>query len=157
PMVALPQSMHFWLLNAARGAGVTPAHVAVPLLGIVSSLIGAARKIRASTSWSEPLSLWMAVVGFSGTGKTPGLNVTRRVLSLIDRERKHQIAELQRAHETRAQQAKAANKKWENEVKDAVEAGQSAPPKPADATELGPFVVPRPCVSDATIERIAVL
>src|SRR6476646_1638567 len=78
PVEALPGSLHGWLLRAARGAGVTPAHVAVPLLGIASSLIGTARRVRACRSWSEPLTMWVAVVGSSGTGKTPGLDVTRR-------------------------------------------------------------------------------
>src|SRR5215467_14880969 len=101
--------------------------------------------------------MWVAVVGFSGTGKTPGLDVTRRVLSVIERSRKQKIAELQREHETRAQKAKAEKKKWEKAVADAVEAKLPAPPKPADATEPGPFVAPRLCLSDGTIERLAVL
>jgi len=99
----------------------------------------------------------VAVVGFSGTGKTPGLDVTRRALSLIERGRKQKIAELQREHETRAQKAKAEKKKWEKAVADAVEAKLPAPPKPADATEPGPFVGPRLSLSDSTIERLAVL
>jgi hypothetical protein len=157
PVEALPTSIQEWLLRAARGAGVTPAHVAVPLLGIASSLIGTARRVRACRSWSEPLTMWVAVVGFSGTGKTPGLDVTRRVLSLIERGRKQKIAELQREHETRAQKAKAEKKRWEKAVADAVEANVPAPPKPAGATEPGPFVAPRLCLSDSTIERLAVL
>jgi hypothetical protein len=157
PVEALPASMREWLLRSARGAGVTPAHVAVPLLGIASSLIGTARRVRACRSWSEPLTMWVAVVGFSGTGKTPGLDVTRRVLSVIERARKQKIAEMQREHETRAQRAKAERKKWEKAVADAVEAELPAPAKPAGATEPGPFVAPRLCLSDATIERIAVL
>jgi hypothetical protein len=157
PVEALPVSLHGWLLRAARGAGVTPAHVAVPLLGIASSLIGTARRVRACRSWSEPLTMWVALIGFSGTGKTPGIDVTRRVLSLIERERKQEIAELQREHETRAQKAKAEKKKWEKAVAEAVEAKLPTPPKPADATEPGPFVAPRLCLSDSTIERIAVL
>jgi Protein of unknown function (DUF3987) len=157
PVEALPASVHGWLLRAARGAGVTPGHVAVPLLGIVSSLIGTTRRVRACRSWSEPLTMWVAVVGFSGTGKTPGIDVTRRVLSVIARQRKHKVAEMQRQHETRVQRAKAEKKKWEQEVAQAVENNQSAPPKPADATEPGPFVTPRLCLSDGTIERIAVL
>jgi len=64
---------------------------------------------------------------------------------------------MQREHETRAQRAKAERKKWEKAVAEAVEAKLPAPPKPADATEPGPFVAPRLCLSDATIERIAVL
>src|SRR5262249_50095736 len=70
PVEALPASLRGWLLRAACGAGVTPAHVAVPLLGIASSLIGTARRVRACRSWSEPLTMWVAVIGFSGTGKT---------------------------------------------------------------------------------------
>jgi Protein of unknown function (DUF3987)/Bifunctional DNA primase/polymerase, N-terminal len=157
PVEALPASIRGWLLRAARGAGVTPAHVAVPLLGIASSLIGTARRVRACRPWSEPLTMWVAVVGFSGTGKTPGLDVTRRVLSLIERGRKQKIAEMQREHETRAQKAKAEKKKWEKAVAEAVEAKLPAPPKPADATEPGPFVAPRLSLSDSTIERLAVL
>ncbi len=157
PVEALPASLHGWLLRAARGAGVTPAHVAVPLLGIASSLIGTARRVRACRSWSEPLTMWVAVVGFSGTGKTPGLDVTRRVLSVIERARKQKIAELQREHETRAQRAKAEKKKWGKAVAEAVEANVAPPPKPASATEPGTFVAPRLSLSDSTIERLAVL
>jgi Protein of unknown function (DUF3987)/Bifunctional DNA primase/polymerase, N-terminal len=157
PAGALPTSMHEWLLRAAHGAGVTPAHVAVPLVGIASSLIGTARRVRASRSWSEPLSMWVAVIGFSGTGKTPGIDVTRRALSEIERARKEKIAEMQREHESRAQRAKAERKKWEKAVTEAVEANSPAPPKPVTAMEPGPFVAPRLCLSDGTIERIAVL
>jgi Protein of unknown function (DUF3987)/Bifunctional DNA primase/polymerase, N-terminal len=157
PLDTLPASLHGWLLRAARGAGVTPGHVAVPLLGIASSLIGTARRVRASRSWSEPLAMWVALIGFSGTGKTPGIDVTRRVLSLIERDRKQKIAELQREHETRAQKAKAEKKKWEQAVAEAVEANLPAPAKPLEASEPGPFVAPRLSVSDSTIERIAVL
>src|SRR5262249_32076268 len=157
PVEAWPASLHGWLLRAARGAGVTPAHVAVPLLGIASSLIGTARRVRACRPWSEPLTMWVAVIGFSGTGKTPGMDVTRRVLSQIERGRKQTIAEMQREHETRAQRAKAEKKKWEKAVSEAVEAKLPPPPKPAEATEPDAFVAPRLCLSDGTIERLAVL
>jgi hypothetical protein len=157
PTERMPASMRDWLLRTARGAGVTPAHVAAPLLGISSSLIGAARRIKASKSWSEPMTLWTGNVGYSGTGKTPGLNTIRRAVAQIERDRKNIIAELHRTHDTKAQTAKAARKKWEGEVEAAVDSGQSGPQKPADAMDPGPFVVPRFCVSDSTIERLAVL
>src|SRR5262245_29665713 len=64
---------------------------------------------------------------------------------------------MQREHETRAQKAKAEKKKWEQAVTQAVENNLPAPPKPADASEPGPFVAPRLCLSDSTIERLAVL
>ena len=64
PVEALPASLRGWLLRAARGAAVTPGHVAVPLLGIASSLIGTARRVRACRSWSEPLTMWVAFSAF---------------------------------------------------------------------------------------------
>ena len=45
-----------WLDRAAHGAGVSPDHVAVPLLGVASSLIGTARRVQASRPWSEPMT-----------------------------------------------------------------------------------------------------
>lgn len=78
-----------WIEGAAHAAGVTPAHVAVPLLGVASSLIGAARRVRATKSWSQPMTLWTALVGHSGTGKTPGIDATKNAMSLIERDRAH--------------------------------------------------------------------
>jgi Protein of unknown function (DUF3987) len=157
PLDALTDEWRTWLENAAHGAGVTPAHVMVPLLSLASSLIGAARRIRASSSWSEPFTNWTCVVGFSGTGKTPGLDVSRRALAAIERSRKHKLGELQREHETRVETAKAAAKKWRAEVEAAVEAGDRPPPMPEQAVLPGAFITPRLYVSNVTIERLATL
>src|SRR5262245_11376285 len=157
PMEAVPESLHDWLNRAARGSGTTAAHVAAPLIGIASSLIGTARRIRASRSWSQPTTLWCALVGFSGTGKTPGIDATRKPVGHIEYQRRDKVAELQRQHETRAQAAKVAKKKWENEVEEAIKSGLPHPPKPNMAMDVGPFVSPRLCVSDSTVERLAVL
>jgi hypothetical protein len=40
------------------------------------------------------MTIWAAVVGASGTGKTPGIDVTKRALTFIDRTRKAEIAKL---------------------------------------------------------------
>src|SRR5262245_35664183 len=64
---------------------------------------------------------------------------------------------MQREHETRAEKAKVEKKEWEKAVAEAVKAKLPTPPKPAAATEPGPFVAPRLSVSDSTIERLAVL
>jgi Protein of unknown function (DUF3987) len=106
PIEALPGVCRGWVERAAHGAGATAAHVAVPMLGIISSLIGTARRVKASRSWTEPLTCWTAVVGFSGTSKTPGINATKRALSQVERDRKPKIAEQQRAHESRVEAAK---------------------------------------------------
>src|SRR5262249_4512817 len=112
PVEIFDPAWQHWLKRAAHGAGAKPDHVAVPLLSVASSLIGAARRVWASSSWSEPLSLWTAVVGFSGSGKTPGLEVSRRALASIERNRMSNIDEARRAHERLKAAAQAAAKQW---------------------------------------------
>ncbi len=157
PDDVLPPPWRHWVERSARGAGVTAAHVAVPLIGIASSQIGGARRVQAARAWSEPMTLWVATVGFSGTGKTPGLDVVRRALAHIERARRSKIAELQREHETRAEAATAARKKWKADVEGAIAGGLPPPPQPAEAAEVAPFVAPRLSVSNATIEKLTTL
>jgi hypothetical protein len=97
PLDVFSSSWQEWATNAAHGAGTIVDHVMVPLLGTASSLIGIARRIRPTKSWAEPLTQWIAIVGYSGTGKTPGLDVTKRALARIERNRKNRIGELRRA------------------------------------------------------------
>jgi Protein of unknown function (DUF3987) len=157
PGDVFPPPVRAWLERASHGAGATTAHVAIPFLGAVSSLIGTARCVHPVKAWPEPCTTWMGIVGFSGTGKTPGLDVVKRALDQIEKNRKHRLAKLQLDHETRAEAAKAALKKWKADVEEAIEHGKGAPDKPASATDPGPFVIPKLHVSNTTIERLATL
>ena len=71
PGDVFPFPLARWLQRASRGAGVRIDHITVPMLGVASSLIGKARRVQASTSWMEPVTLWACVVGQSGDRKTP--------------------------------------------------------------------------------------
>ena len=157
PLEVFSEKIQHLVRWTAKGAGVTPAHVAVPLIGIVSGLIGTGRRVKATSSWLQPLTCWTVVVGFSGTGKTPGLNVTRRVLKEIERLNKTADDERKRRHETKKAEAEAARKKWQTDLKAAVEGGLPAPPMPAQADDPGKFVPIRLFVSDGTTERLAEL
>src|SRR5262249_22519987 len=46
-----------WLVRAAHGAGGTTGHVAVPLIAVAASLIGAAGRVPGSGSGAQPLTL----------------------------------------------------------------------------------------------------
>jgi hypothetical protein len=157
PADTLDPTWQDYVERASRGAGVTIAHVAVPLITIISGLIGSARRVEASRSWTEPMTLWSAVVGFSGTGKTPGIDVSKRTLAFIAQNRREKISELQRAHETRAEAARAAQKKWRKEMEEAIARGVSPPSRPLEAADVPEFIAPRLYVSDITTERAAVL
>jgi hypothetical protein len=155
------------IMRAAHGAGVSFDHVAVPLLAIASGVIGTARRIKASRSWTEPAATWAAIVGLSGSGKTPGINVGKRALVEVERNRRTIINEKRRSHEARRESAKLAREQWKAKLKETAEEmvvslGQyrdvkAAEPMPAAAADPGPFIEPRLFVTDSTIERLAQL
>jgi Protein of unknown function (DUF3987) len=159
PVDTLSAPWRAWVERAAHGAGVTPGHVLVPLLGVTSSLIGTSRRVRASRSWSEPMTLWTSVVASSGDRKTPGLNVTLRALNLIEKGNSAAISLSRLAHETRIQKSKEAHKKWKDERQAALDAKppRDPPSMPTDAIDPGDFISPRLYATDPTIESLAPL
>ena len=159
PVDVLTPAWQEWLLRACHGAGVRPEHVAVPLIGVASSLIGTARRVRASTSWSEPMTLWACVVADSGDRKTPGLNVTRRALDLIEKNNSATTSAKRLAHWTLAQKAKEVKKQWKQDREAALKASppREPPPLPTEAIDPGNFIEPLIYATDPTIERLAAL
>ena len=147
------------LRRASKGAGVLVDHVALPLFGIASSLIGTARRIRASSSWSVPTTLWSAVVAASGDGKTPGLNVSRRVLDRIEKDNTDAIKTLQIGHATCRQRAKEARQQWERQRKEALKAEppREPPQYPLEAIDPGDFIYPRLYATDPSVASLSPL
>jgi hypothetical protein len=101
PLEVLSPKLQEVIERTSKGAGVTHAHVVVPLIGISSGLIGYSRRVRATASWFQPATCWTALVGYSGTGKTPGLTVTRRAAKEVEQSRKKDEEERKRDHETK--------------------------------------------------------
>jgi uncharacterized protein DUF3987 len=135
PLEAFSSQLQQVVERTCNGAGVTPAHVAVPLLGISSGLIGYSRRIKATASWVQPATCWTALVGYSGTGKTPGHNVTRRAAKEVERLGKKDEGERKRNHETKEVAAKAAYDNWKRQVKEATETGLAPPNMPEAAID----------------------
>jgi len=103
------------------------------------------------------MTCWAAIVGESGTGKTPGIDTIKRAMDQVERNNRNKVAELRRQHETKAEAAKAARAQWKKQVEEAVAAGQAGPQMPEAATDPGKFIAPRPYVSNSTIERLGEL
>jgi hypothetical protein len=157
PLEVLSPKLQEVIRRTSKGAGATPAHVAVPLLGITSGLIGYSRRVKATASWVQPATCWTALVGYSGTGKTPGHNVTRRAAKEVEQSRKKDEEKRKRDHETKKQAAKAAYDSWKQKVQEATEAGRPPPEMPEAAVDPGKYVPIRLIVNDGTIERLAEL
>ncbi len=146
-----------WLSRASRGAGTRIDHIAVPLIGVASSLIGKARRVEASSSWIEPVTLWTCIVAPSGDRKTPGLKAILRTLDHIEKENAptHEAAHL--AHATRKGKAKEILKRWKQDCAKALKDKTEPKPMPVEAIEPGDFIWPSIYVTDATVPRLAKL
>jgi hypothetical protein len=155
PQDVFPPGLSDWLARASRGAGTPIDSVAVPLLGVASSLIGKARRVQASSSWIEPLTLWTCVIGASGDRKTPGLRVLTRALDKIEEENQPQYVAARVKHLARIEKAKAEMKEWRSKAKDLIANKKEPPRMPIEAYDPGDFVFPAIYVSDSTVQRLA--
>ena len=61
-------------------------YVAQAVLAAVAGVCGAGVWVRVSAVWSDPLWLWLAVVGAPSSGKSPALTPVRRLLNVLDKE-----------------------------------------------------------------------
>jgi Protein of unknown function (DUF3987) len=157
PQDVFPPGLSDWLSRASRGAGTLLDHVAVPMLGVTSSLIGKARRVQASSSWIEPMTLWTCVVGASGDRKTPGLRVVTRALDRIEEENAPAYISANMKHLARVEKAKAEMKHWRKAYEDAVKAKREPPRMPIEAVDPGDFIHPDLHVADCTVPRLAKL
>ncbi|WP_162667358.1 YfjI family protein [Gemmata massiliana] len=71
PVDLLPGAVREFVTTVSTAMRCDLTYVALPALAVCSGMIGATRTIRLKKSWSEPAMLWTAVVGESGTLKTP--------------------------------------------------------------------------------------
>ncbi|MEZ6129905.1 MAG: YfjI family protein [Planctomycetaceae bacterium] len=90
PLDCLPDVMRDFVVAVSSAVGCDPSFVVLPLLSACSGVLGNARRIRVKRGWFVPPILWTAVVGESGTQKSPPLRAVVRFLkdhqqALIDR------------------------------------------------------------------------
>lgn len=73
PTEALPACFREFVEQGASAIGCDASYLALPLLTAAASAIGNTRRIELKKGWSEPSILWSAIVGDSGTMKSPAL------------------------------------------------------------------------------------
>jgi hypothetical protein len=145
-----------WIEGSAEASACPIDYVAAPLLAAASAVIGHARWPRAGETWAEPPHLWCASVGDSGDGNSPGADVIyRHVMPEVERRMTIDFPDQLREAQAAIEIAKAKHDNWKSELREAIKAGK-APPQPPPPVPEEP-IAPRLVLSDATIERVAVL
>jgi hypothetical protein len=157
PLEAFGDPWKQWLLNAAVAAACPVDYVAAPLLAAASALIGNARWPKAG-SWDEPPHLWVAAVGDSGAGKSPGSDcLMRDVLPTIERRMIGDFPDRLRDWHAAAEADKAAKQQWKEDCKKARKDKKPPPPMPKLVAAENAPEKPRLRQHDTTIEQIGAL
>jgi hypothetical protein len=143
PIESLPAPLAAYVGQAALALGCDPAYVALPALVVAASAIGNTRVLRLKRGWEEPSVVWSAIVGDSGTLKSPAylkaVSYLFRVQHRLFKEFKDKLAQ----YEEERERYEAAKRK-------AAKGDGDDPGEPPEE----PFQVRVVC-SDTTVEKLA--
>jgi hypothetical protein len=157
PVNALPAPMATFVREGAAALRCDPTYFALPALTAAAAMIGNSRTITLKKGWTEPSVIWAAVIGDSGTLKSPALRTTMapvfRLQRTLFRERKEKVREWKekvQSWKTKKVTREAAVKKAlkENKPLDDVLPEEPSPEEPTPV---------RVVTSDVTIEKLGLL
>ena len=78
PTEVLPEPIRSFVLVAARAICCDASYIVLPLLAVLASAIGNTRRLTLKPGWNAPAIIWTAIVGESGTAKTPAFSLVMR-------------------------------------------------------------------------------
>ncbi len=143
PVEALPEPLRSFVTKGAQAIGCDPSYIALPLLSALASAIGNSRRIQLKSGWTEPAIIWTAIVGESGTLKTPAYKLAMGPTRDLQGDALKRFAEEQAKYEAEVVRYEKALAAWKCSKADDDPPGKPQPP----AAE-------RYVVSDATVEAL---
>jgi hypothetical protein len=146
PTNEFPEPARTYVVEAARAIGCDPVFVGLPLLVTMAAAVGLSHVLRIKRDWFARSILWGAVIGRSGSTKTPALDAALRFIRdrQTEARRRHIEALTQWTRDDAAFEKEL--KRWENG--DQQDELPTRPPKP---------VMERTLATNTTIEALAVL
>lgn len=147
PVEALPEPLRGFVAAGAKAIGCNSSYLALPLLTVLAGAIGNSRRLQLKRGWEAPAILWVAIVGESGTAKTPAFKLTMRPIRERQRKALERHADAMRQYEADLARYEKAYAEWKRDKKAANE-----PPEKPEVPQAERFVV-----SDTTVEALAPL
>ena len=110
PTRTLPAVLADFIEECAAAMGCDESYIALPLLAAAASAIGNTRRIKLKNAWNEPAVLWCAVVGDSGTLKSPAIDAATKPVRRRQQRLLKEHAAARAEHESERQRWKAKPK-----------------------------------------------
>ena len=101
PVGKLPKPLGGFVSDGAAALGCDPSYLALPLLVAAGAAIGNTRRLILKRGWEVCPVLWAAMVGDSGTAKSPAFRAVMRPVQELQRMEMEAHADAQAAYETK--------------------------------------------------------
>lgn len=144
PFEVLPSPVREFIRDAARAIGCDPSFIALPLLTVLATAIGDSRRLEVKKGWLVPALLWTAIVGESGSSKTPAFRAAMKALKKRQQLAMEKYDAEMKTYRNEMQQYEKAFSLWKKSK------GEVDPPYEPIAPKCD-----RCIVSDVTIEALA--
>jgi hypothetical protein len=88
PLDIFPEKLRLLIERMGEAYGVPVECIASSMITIASAAIGNTVRVGVKDSWNEPVFIWMAIIGRTGSGKTP---FVRKLLNPIFKKHKESV------------------------------------------------------------------
>ena len=146
PVHTLPNPLDTFVTEASQAIGCDPSFIALPLLASLARVLGNSRVIRLKRTWTEPAIIWGAIIGKSGTHKTPAMQIALRFIDRLQAESFAVYSEQLSEYDNAIQQYERDLAHWKR--------SKNSDPPPWEPEKP---VCTRYATSDCTIEALASL
>ena len=147
PVECLPDPLKQLVVEGAKAIGCDESYIALPLLTAVATAIGTTRCLQVKRGWMVPSILWTAIIGESGTSKSPAFRLAMKPFRKLQRKAHEENAEEEKQYAEEKKVYKKAFNKWEKAGK-----GEESPPDEPKTPQAVRYIV-----IDTTVEALAPL
>jgi uncharacterized protein DUF3987 len=98
PLTLLPAVLEEFVQAAAESLNVDPSYIFLPLLSAIGTAIGNSRSVLLKRGFIQPPNIWTAVVGRSGSRKSPSIEAACFAISEHERELDRQNRQAREMH-----------------------------------------------------------
>lgn len=146
PVDVLPEPLGQFVSEVSNAIGCDASFVALPLLSALAWAIGDSRRLNVKSDWLVPSIIWTAVIGESGTAKSPAFRAVMKYPRQIQAEIQSNESEIREKYLNDRDVFEAELKHWKGK-----RLYLSGAPRPIAPTEPR---LARTTVGDATMEGL---
>lgn len=145
PITALPEPVKSFIENGARAIGCDASFLALPMVVAIGAAIGNTRRLQLKPGWSAPPIIWGAIVGESGSAKSPAFKLVMRPVRELQKKALERHTEAMKKYEMDLARWEKEMTTWRRDKKNIGDPPEK--PKMPQAERL--------IVSDTTVEALA--